>query len=76
VKIHELPNRAKDQLLPPLGHYIIIGDLVFQVMYRNVGKLTFTAKLMGQKPKNRIIRPEDDRRIILPGEVRMRHGKG
>lgn len=66
----DLPNRAKDDFIPPLNMQVKIGERVFTVTHRNVGKLRFTLTFVGIAQKSRILKPTDmpkgKSKLILP----------
>lgn len=41
----ELPNKSKEQFIPPVGFTFRHGPYVYRVAATNVGQLRFTAKL-------------------------------
>jgi hypothetical protein len=49
-KLHnkELPKHMKEMLVPAIGTQLGIGNKLFKVTYRNVGKLRFTATFVGE----------------------------
>jgi len=45
IDISELSNTQKESLLPPLRSTLTVGNHVFKVSYRNIGKLRITLEL-------------------------------
>jgi hypothetical protein len=44
-ELRELPNKMKENFLPPVGLEFQIGPYVYKVSIQNVGDMRFTAKL-------------------------------
>ena len=44
----ELPTHMKEAIVPPLHTRLGIGNKLFEITYRNVGKLRFTAEFVGE----------------------------
>jgi len=44
----ELPTHMKEAILPPLHTRLGLGNKLFEITYRNVGKLRFTAEFVGE----------------------------
>lgn len=72
VKIKDLPNKVKEEIIPPIGQrFNLNNQLIVEVTYRNVGKLKFTCVVKGfpsvlEKPKGGIISPfsEEGQKIL------------
>ncbi len=71
-KLHELPNKIKDKMLPPMGHEFFIPtdqegkSVKFKVVYRNIGQLRMSCEMLGLTEKRRIISPHSEEgRIII-----------
>ena len=41
----ELPNKSKQEFLPPVGFEFQLGPYIYKVTIHNVGQMRFTAKL-------------------------------
>ena len=51
--IQEMPTRVKEKVLPPMKYRFVLEDkFVYEVCYRNAGKIRFTAKFVGMKVEN------------------------
>lgn len=61
--IRKLPNEQKDKLLPHEGLQIAFGPLVYQVVYRNLGDMRCTIKLVDVQEEGKIINPHTNKPV-------------
>ena len=57
-QFYQLPNAIKENFVPPMGTTMQFGPLVFEVCYRNPGKLRFSAELVGIREESKIAGPD------------------
>ena len=59
-KLLQMPNHIKESYIPPEGVVLTFGPLLYRVTYRNIGKLRFSAELVGFRAETGVVDPGVD----------------